>query len=183
MEEKTLLEKEYSYDAETLREGIKIYQKKYVYPMAYVRFGIFILLSLNFAYGIATGPMNGSAGFFAVMFFVVCLALAFREIYNPLKIRRSISDSFAAAGSGSVYKISVREKEVEFSTVSEIVCDDENEEAEDSDIPEECIFPRDGSISILENDKLFVAAFAKTVYYIVPKKDFSEDELEIIRKL
>ena len=189
MEEKYKLEKEYSISANTFREGYLAFQKKYIYVKSYIFMGIFTLLAADFIYAAVKDPKN----YFAYLLIVICLSLAFREWYNPRKIRRSLVDTVKELGE-PVYKIGVGESFVDISTVS--VPDgieegtgegetepDESSVSEESDLPEPTRIPADEKMNILEYDEFFLLIYGKAVFYIIPKENFEEKELEVIRNI
>ena len=63
---------------------------------------IFLLLAADFIYA----AIKDSEQYFAYLLIVVCLALAFREWYNPRKISRSLVDTVEEMRR-PVYKIGV----------------------------------------------------------------------------
>ena len=189
MEEKYKLEKEYSISANTFREGYLAFQKKYIYVKSYIFMGIFTLLAADFIYAAVKDPKN----YFAYLLIVICLSLAFREWYNPRKIRRSLVDTVKELGE-PIYKIGVGESFVDISTVS--VPDgieeetgegetesDESSVSEESDLPEPTRIPADEKMNILEYDEFFLLIYGKAVFYIIPKENFEEKELEVIRNI
>ncbi len=180
------LTKEYSLKSDILLEGCKAYQKKFVYPKSYVLMAVFLVLAANFVYGAVKTPDN----FLAYLLIVVCLAMAFREWYNPRRLRRSIIEGFAESQE-TVYRLEIGEKELRISTVyEESGCDDGLPEPEEEgggyeeyeeDAPEATVLPVDDRLAIIEKERLFLIIQEKSVYYIVPKSGFSEEELEIVR--
>lgn len=184
MEEKYILEKEYSISADAFREGYRAFQKKYVYPKSYVFMAIFLILAADLIYAAAKDPTN----YFAYILIVICIALAFREWYNPRKIRRTLVETVKDMGA-PVYRIGVGESFVDISTVSapEGFEDDdeaeENESYEGEDTPEPTRIPHDEKMKLLEYGDFFLLLYGKQVFYIIPKENFDETERGIIRKL
>ena len=189
MKENYKLEKEYSISANTFREGYLAFQKKYIYLKSYIFIGIFTVLAADFIYAAVKDPKN----YFAYLLIVICLSLAFREWYNPRKIRRSLVDTVKELGE-PVYKIGVGESFVDISTVS--VPDgieeetgegetepDESSVSEESNLPEPTRIPADEKMNILEYDEFFLLIYGKAVFYIIPKENFEEKELEVIRNI
>lgn len=177
-EEKIKLVREYSLDADLLRNGCIAYQKKYVYPKSYVMMCVFLILAANFVYGIVNGPIDTKSSALAYILIIICLAMTFREWYNPRKLRRSIVEGFLEMESKPVYRLTVTEKNIGISTVSEVITDDDAEEA-----PEASVYPIDDNLTIIEKDNFFLLMYAKSVYYIVPKNGFTDEELEIVRNI
>lgn len=180
------LTKEYSLKSDILLEGCKAYQKKFVYPRAYILILVFLALAANFVYGALKAPDN----YLAYLLIMFCLALAFREWYNPRRLRRSIIEGFAES-SETVYRLEIGENELRISTVYQ----DEGEETElsesgeddsgeyEEEAPEATVLPVDDRLAIIEKERLFLIIQGKSVYYIVPKSGFSEEELEIVRSM
>ena len=175
MEENYKLEKEYKISVDILREGYREYQKKYVYPKSYIFMGLFTLLAADFIYAAVREPDN----LMSYLLVVVCLGFAVREWYNPRKIRRSLVESYAEMGE-TVYKISAGEESAYISTVSEVI---DGESGEPEPPPEPTRIPFDENFSILEYDEFFLMIYGKTVFYIIPKENFDENEKDIIRCL
>lgn len=184
MEDKYILEKEYNISVDTFREAYRAYQKKYVYPRNYIFMALFLILAADFIYA----AFKDTSNYFVYILIVLCLALAFREWYNPRKIRRSLVETVQEMGN-LVYKIGVGESYVDISTVSapDGIEEDENEDndSEDSsdDIPEPTRIPIDDKVKLLEYSDFFLLLYGKQVFYIVPKKEFNEKECEVIRNI
>ena len=122
---------------------------------------------------------------------VVCLALAFREWYNPRKVRRTLVETVQEMGD-LVYKIGVGDSFVDISTVSapdSIEADDtaegdgSHEEDADDDVPEPTRIPKDSNMKLREYSDLFLLLYGKQVFYIIPKEKFDSSEQDIIRKI
>lgn len=188
MEENIKLIKEFRHTPEILRNGVKAYQKKYVYPAVAIKMHVFLLISAIFVCGIVMDFFkNDKLELLAYLLAVACLAFAFMTWFKPKKLRDSIVQSFIDEGNSPVYRLTVKEKEIEIAIASEIVQEKSSEESENDEysdeIPEPSIISIDNNLSVIEEDKLFIIAYGKTVYYIIPKADFSPEELEIIRSI
>ena len=183
MDEKYILEKEYSISADTFREAYRAYQKKYVYPKSYFFMAIFLILSADFIYA----AFKDTSNYFAYILIVLCLALAFREWYNPRKIRRTLVETVQDMGD-LVYRIGVGDSYVDISTVSapDGIEEEDGEKSEDTaeeEAPEPTRIPKDDKMKLLEYNEFFLLLYGKQVFYIIPKEKFSESERDIIRKL
>ncbi len=180
------LEKEYTVPFEIFREGYTEFQKKYVFPQANVTALAFIILAGVFVFAV----VQDNSQYFAYLLIMVCLAMAVRQWYNPRKLRNNLFDVFRTMEE-TVYKIGVGDGFVDISTVSEGNVEnsvdeeqaEDEEEPEEEPLPEKSRIPIDESFSLLEYDRFFLIFSGKTVFYIIPKKDFSENELEILRNL
>ncbi len=174
------LTKEYSLNSDILMEGCRAYQKKFVYPRSYILIVVFLALAANFVYGAVKAPDN----YLAYLLIMVCLALAFREWYNPRRLRRSIIEGFSES-SGTVYRLEIGEDKLRISTVYEENGDEPSDSGEEyeAEAPEATVLPVDDRLAIIEEERLFLIIQEKSVYYIVPKSGFSEEELEIVRSV
>ena len=192
MEENYKLEKEYKVPHETFREAYKAYQKKYVRPKSIIFTVLFLILAADFVYAAVKSPDNR----LVYLLIVVCIAMAFREWYNPHRIFMNISETMKSLGE-QTYRIGIADDHIDFSTViteteeeeiEEEVSGEEDEEDDETELPEEFDpTPERSTIQIneeynaLEYDRFFLLMEGKRMFYIVPKESFSEEELEIVR--
>lgn len=189
MEENIKLVKDFSHTPQIMRQGIRAYQKKFVYPKAIVKSVIFVLLSIATVF--ISGMLDEKIRLLGYLALVGFLALAYREIFNPLKQRDNIVMSMNGNGIIPLYRLTVKEKTVEISTICEKYADDEEAEEIDEELDEEyseeavkpTIIPIDDGFSVIEAADCFVLVCSDYAYYIVPKADFSPEELEIIRSI
>ncbi len=189
MEENIKLVKDFSHTPQIMRQGIRAYQKKFVYPKAIVKSVIFVLLSIATVF--ISGMLDEKIRLLGYLALVGFLALAYREIFNPLKQRDNIVMSMNGNGIIPLYRLTVKEKTVEISTICEKYADDEEAEEFDEELDEEyseealkpTIIPIDEGFSVIEAADCFVLVCSDYAYYIVPKADFSPEELAIIRSI
>lgn len=174
------LEKEYTIPFEIFRDGYTEFQKKFVFPQANLTALAFIILAGVFIMAI----VQDNSQYFAYILTTVCLAMAVRQWYNPRKLRRNLFETFQTMGE-TVYKISVGDGYADISTVSVQNVEnsgetDENYESEP--LPEKSRIPFDENFSLLEYDRFFLMFSGKSIFYIIPKENFSEDETETLKK-
>ena len=189
MEENIKLVKDFSHTPQIMRRGIRAYQKKFVYPKAIVKSVIFVLLSIAAVF--ISGMLDEKIRLLGYLALVGFLALAYREIFNPLKQRDNIVMSMNGNGIIPLYRLTVKDKTVEISTICEKYEDDEETEEIDEELDEEyseeslkpTIIPIDDGFSVIEAADCFVLVCSDYAYYIVPKADFSPEELEIIQNM
>ena len=181
MNENILLEKEYSIEPETFREGYEAYQKKFVLKREYIFMALFLLLAADMIYAAVKDPTTKLT--YVLMF--VCLAFAFRCWYNPRKIRRQMTDTFAEMGR-QVYKLRLFEKCAEISTISSapvVEAFTEDGESGSEELPQPTEIAFDENFSLEETGSAFLLISGKSVFYIVPKSEMTENELEIMRNI
>ena len=178
MEERYILEKEYSLTADVVREGYKAFQKKFILKKSYIFTALFLILAADFIHAAYKNPEN----YLCYLLIAICLAFAFREWYNPRRARRAIVESFA--GTGAVYRISVADNHADIATVSSpapVEAIDADGETVEEPLPEPTRIPFDSEYSLDETDTGFCLYYGKTVFYIVPKDILSGEETEIMR--
>lgn len=203
MEEKIIVDKEYSIPYELFCNAYNCHMKKNVYPKSYLFMGIFIVIAVVYIIAAFKDPSN----LFSYVLIFLCLGFAFREWYNPRKIRRNIVDTVKAMGE-PVYKLEMTENFIYISTLGE-----ENVENSDSaeelpeednsaempseefaqpevidtetydDAPERTAIEITSEVSADEYDEFFLLYVGKSVFYIIPKKDFTEYEIEAVREI
>ena len=182
MENEYKLTKDYKVSYDLFREAYRAYQKKYIYPKSYVYMTLFLVLAASFVAASFVEPTN-TLGYILI---VVCLAFAFREWYNPRKIRNSLVDTVKELGE-PLYKIGIGEDFIDIMTIvfpegkieGELADEDIPQEIEP--MPEKSRIETGAGYKLLEYDKFFLLLDRKTMFYILPKDDFSEDELAVVR--
>lgn len=189
MEEK-LLEKEYSIPYEIFGEAYTEFQKKYVNKRSYILMGIFIALGLVYVWSAIKDPSNT----LVYLLMVVCFAFAGINWYNPKRIRRTLMEGIKGL-EDEKYRFELFESHIEISTLIPEK-EDENDKENDinSELEEELFGDSPDEVSessklyfndrlkISEKDNFFMLYQLKELFYVVPKSDFSAEELEIFRK-
>jgi hypothetical protein len=178
MEKNCRLEKEYTIPFELYRDAYDEYLKKNIYPKS----RIFMLIFLVVAVVYIAAAIEDPSSTFAYILIFLCLAFAFREWYNPRKMRRSIIDTVRDMGEIR-YKLLIENDSVEFSTINSGDVENFPEEDDDSEnIPgEPTVIPVEQITSIQEYERFFLLYHGKEMFYIIPKDVFSQEELEIVR--
>lgn len=194
MEKNYKLEKEYTIPFEVFKKAYDAFQKKNVYPKSYIFMGLFLIIAIIYIFAAIESPKNT----LAYVLILISLGLAFREWYNPKKIRRNLLDAVQALGEEK-YRLCIDDEWIEISTITEDSVensDDEtknsdeesdNEEDQETDMPEDypesSRIPINSEITVQEYDQFFLLHIKKRMFYIIPKEGFTEYELEIIREL
>ncbi|MBQ8298063.1 MAG: YcxB family protein [Ruminococcus sp.] len=192
MEANYRIEKEYTIPYDIFKDAYTAFQKKNIYPRTYLFMGLFIVLAVIYIFAAVDDPSNKLS--YVLIF--VCLALAVREWYNPRKIRRTLLDTIRSEGlENEVYRLCVGDDFLEISTLphenvensepepQEESAEDDDSGYEEDEHPEKSVIPINSELSVQEHDEFFLIHIRKKMFYVVPKKDFSEPELEIIRGL
>lgn len=184
MEENYRLEKEYKLPYDIFREAYREFQKKNVYPKSYLYMAIFLVIAIIYIIAAIKDPSST----LAYVLILVCLALAFREWYNPRKARKNLIEAVKELGDVT-YKLAVGDSFIDISTVSIADVENLSEEPEEElsedelQLPEKTRIPLDSTFSVQEYNGFFIIYSGKSVFYIVPKEGFTEYELELMREL
>ena len=125
MEENYKLEKEYRVPHEIFKEAYRAYQKKFVRPKSIIFTVLFLILAADFVYAAVKSPDNR----LVYLLVMVCLAMAFREWYNPYRIYNNITETMKSLGEPT-YRIGIADDHIDFSTI-------EKEDEEPEDAPDE----------------------------------------------
>ncbi|MGN0622113.1 MAG: YcxB family protein [Porcipelethomonas sp.] len=184
MEEEILLEKRYQIPYETFGNAFRAFQKKFVYP----RNNIMALILIVFA---AVNVVNISMGNGTTLGYVlvcVCLALAAVNWYNPRKLRRNLMESIKGI-EGDVYSLKIYPDKLKIGTVLEPVEDEKKEAFEEAfegigepqeQIAESEIFLTK-DVKIVEKEEFFLVYIKRAMFYVVPKENFTEEEITVMQ--
>ncbi|MDD6060028.1 MAG: YcxB family protein [Ruminococcus sp.] len=187
MNENYRLVKDYSIPLDTFSDAYRSYQKKFIYPKNYIFMAIFGILAIDFIVAAVKEPSN----VLAYLLIMVCLAMMFREWFNPRKIRNNIIDTVKELGN-PVYRLGVADDYIEISTISDGGVDksasdasaDELDYNEQYDpLPEKTTFVINDQIKTLEYDRYFLLLNGRMSFYIIPKEGFTDSEMEVIRSI
>lgn len=186
MEEK-ILEKEYKIPFEFFEKSFTQWQKKFVYPKTYVISILFLILGVIYI----ISAVKDSSNIMSYVLSALCLGLSAINWYNPKKAKTSLLNAVKLM-EDETYKMTVFETFIEISTIiQENINPDESEDTVDEkeifgDEPPEVIESSklyfNNGLKVLEYDEYFIIYQVKELYYVVPKLNFTEDELEIFRK-
>ncbi len=189
------LDKEYKISFEIFKKAYDVFQKKNVYPKSYLFMGLFLVIGIIYIFAAIEDPSNKLAYILVFLSF----ALAFREWYNPKKIRRNFLDAVRELDE-DIYRITIDDEFVEISTLesgnvenspenNEKLSDDEGSDNSENDDdfedeqPEVSKIPINSELSVQEFDEFFLLYIKKRMFYVVPKEGFTEYELEVVREL
>lgn len=186
MEQKTeglLLEKQYRIPFELFREAFTAFQKQFVYPRSYLTMAILALICVLYGYFVVTGSDSGRPLYCMVI--MVCLTMIAFQWYTPKKVRRNLMEGIREIEDDE-YRLRIFPEYLEIGT---ILPPEEAEHAEADDLfddtPEENfsgtrIYYNKG-MHVTEYGNFFMLYQQKTMFYVIPKSAFTEEELEILR--
>lgn len=185
MEEEIIIKKKYSIPYEMFGEAFITFQKKFVYPRNTI---MAVLLLIAAAANIIYIAL-GKATTFGYVLVLVCLALAFVNWYNPKKLRRNLMESIRGI-ENDVYQLKIMPDKLIIGTVIEPEENEgkQKEEYEEvfGDNPEpeeiketEIFLTKD--VSVIEKEDFFMVYLKRAMFYVIPKKDFTEEEITVMQ--
>lgn len=185
MEDKNLLlEKQYQIPFDMFRNAFIAFQRKFVYPKSYVIMGILAAVIGVYAYFIVYGGENANRSLYC-MIILFCLVMMAFQWMNPRKIRMKLMEGVKEIENDQ-YRLSVYPEYLEIGTILPPE-DAESAESDDlfDDTPAENFsgtrIHYNKGMNVLEYPEFFMIYQQKTMFYVVPKSAFSEEELEILR--
>lgn len=178
-----LLEKQYRIPFELFREAFISFQKQFVYPKSYLTMAILALICVLYGYFVVTGSDSGRPLYCMVILF--CMIMIAFQWYTPRKVRRNLMEGIREIEDDE-YRLRIFPEYLEIGT---ILPPGETAHAEADelfdDTPEENfsgtrIYYNKG-MHVTEYGNFFMLYQQKTMFYVIPKKAFSDEELEILR--
>ncbi len=177
-QEGLLLEKSYQIPYALFKAAFTAFQKKFVYPKSYFLMALFSIAAGIYLYVISTGSARPEY-FFALF---ICLAVSFIQWYNPRKIRRNLLLAVREIEQDS-YRLRIYPEYLEIGTMLPPESPDQDDLFDDE--PEEDFSGTriyyNKHLHLTEQPDFFMLYLDKTMFYVIPKAVFSEEELEIMR--
>lgn len=178
--EKLFETKRYSVPYEMFGEAYTVFQKKYVYP----RNAVMCILLLLVAVGNIINIAMGNAGTMGYVLAFACIALAAVNWFNPKKIKRNLMESVKGI-ENDVYTLDIYSDKMIVGTVLEPVSEDKEPEEYEEVFGEvavnEEIVPTEvylnSSLLVTERRDFFIIYIKKSMFYIIPKNIFTDDEI------
>lgn len=189
----------YKSSAETVMEGYKTYQKKYVIKNTVLKM-LLVLLALASSVMMLISSDDGSM--MPVILIMICVCAGIYFINEPISSRKKLKSGLSAV-EGTEYEIEITDRTIKISTVEmpeeekaeetpaeteentvsngEEAVSDEEKAAEDQG-PPATIIHLDGAVEIIDKEDMFIICVSKKYIFIVPKSAFKEDELQTARE-
>ena len=180
-------------------EAFRFFQKKNVIPQNAVKSAVLLAIAGVYVHAVVKDPSN-TLGYLLI---VACVAVTLILWYNMFKLRRAVHNALKDV-ENDIYELTVCEDKLIISTKdapkpAEEIAEPEPEEQETPDgngfqqlFPEKeaeaekippTEIPLDGKIRLYEQESYFMVYIIRQNFYVIPKKDFSEDEITEMRKL
>lgn len=181
-----MLIKQYHIPYEMFREAFTAFQKKYVYPRTYLLTCIFLLVAGIYAYAMAYGTEQQRPMY--CMIIMVCIIMCGFQWYTPKKIRRNLMESIRGI-EGDLYEFRLYPEYMEIGTIlpeEELSAEEQEADALFDDAPQENFSGTriyySNALKITEYSEFFIVYMVKANFYVLPKKDFSEEEITLLRE-
>ena len=183
-ENKMLLEKQYKIPFDMFRDAFIAFQRKFVYPKSYAIMGVLAVVIGIYAYFIVYGGENVNRGLYCMIILFCLMMMAFQWI-NPRKIRMKLMEGVKEIEDDE-YRLRIFPEYLEIGTILPPE-DAKAAETDDlfDDVPEEDFsgtrIHYNKGLNVVEYPAFFMIYQQKSMFYVVPKSAFSEEELEILR--
>lgn len=164
--EEALAETTYTIHLDEYEKGFIAFQKKFAYPKNYVMTGIFLVIMVLYGEQLLRKPDDF---FFRLFLFILCGVMIAGMWINLRSVRKKLMKSISQL-KDDTYTASVFEKGIE------IITHVENGEEE---IPATCIKFSNEDFYILNREDMFILYLRKQMFYIIPKKNLSENEVKL----
>lgn len=182
----------YKSSVQTVMEGYKTYQKKYVIKNTVLKM-LLVLLALASSVMMLISSEDG--GMMPVFLIMICLCAGIYFINEPINSRKKLKSGLTAI-EGTEYEIEITDRTIKISTVDipeeempeETPAETEEnaasaeEKEEEYQGPPATIIHLDGAVEIIDKEDMFIICVSKKYIFIVPKSAFKEDELQTARE-
>lgn len=200
---KPILTRSYHIPLAMFDDAFRAFQKKYVFPQNILLTAV--LLAIAGVYVHAAVKDNTQT--LAYLLVVACVAIILVRWYRTFKLRRSVHEALKDVEQDT-YELSVydeglviRTKDAPKPATEEAPAEPEPEAPDTAEKPEngfQQLFPEEPAdsepvpptelpfgtgLKIMEFPEYFMAYVVKQNFYVIPKKDFSDDEIAKLKQL
>ena len=199
---KPILSRSYHIPLSMFDDAFRAFQKKYVYPQNLLL--TVVLLAVAGVY--VHAAMRDNTQTLAYLLIVACIAIILVRWYRTFKLRRSVHEALKDVEQDT-YELSVYDEGLVIRTkdapkpAAEEPAEAEPEPSAAETKPEngfQQLFPEEPAdrepvpptelpfgtgLKLLEFPDYFMAYVVKQNFYVIPKKDFSDDEIEKLRQV
>ena len=200
---KPILTRSYHIPLAMFDDAFRAFQKKYVFPQNILLTAV--LLAIAGVYVHAAVKDNTQT--LAYLLVVACIAVILVRWYRTFKLRRSVHEALKDVEQDtyelSVYEegLVIRTKDAPKPATEETPAEPEPEAPDTAEKPEngfQQLFPEEPAdsepvpptelpfgtgLKIMEFPEYFMAYVVKQNFYVIPKKDFSDDEIAKLKQL
>jgi hypothetical protein len=182
--EESLLKKEYNISLSMFENAFKDFQKNFVYKKNIIMTIIFLILIANYTYSIIKVPDNNISYFLAA----ICIFLLIGVWFTPYQTRKKLIKAIKEIEKDN-YVFELYENKLAIGTIFEIEDDLEKKEnfdtsflENDVNIDKTIINLKIDNVKIIEKKEYFIIYLIKNMFYVLPKENFSSDEINLIKE-
>ncbi len=180
-----LLEQQYRIPFALFQKAFIAFQKKYVYPKSYLLMAVFLLIAGVYGYFLVGAAESQRPMYCMVM--LLCLVLCALQWFNPRKIRRNLLEAVREIEDDQ-YFLRVFQDYLEIGTIlpeEAVSGETQQDDALFEDAPQENFTGQrihyNSEMKLTEYREFFMLYQTKSMFYVIPKDAFSEEETEILR--
>lgn len=178
----------YVSNAETILEGYKVFQFRYVLKNLILKL-VLVILALASSVIMLMSDRSDAMSVFCIM---LCICVGFYFINEPIKNRKNLKNGLEQL-EGIEYEAEITDQYIKISTVPDETNENtdekvnENETAEDesgeeNEIPATLIHLDSAIVDFIDEEKMFIVCVKKSYVFIIPKSAFTEDEVQKTRE-
>ena len=177
----------YVSSAETILEGYKTFQFRYVLKNLILKL-LLVILAFASSVMMLMSDKNDMMSVFCIML-SVCIGAYF--INEPIKNRKNLRKGLEQL-EGIEYEAEITDQYIKISTVpdenAEEITQEDSEEStdeknpEDNEIPATLIHLDSSIVDFIDQDNMFIVCVKKSYVFIIPKSAFTEDEVQKTRE-
>ena len=175
----------YVSSAETILEGYKTFQFRYVLKNLILKL-LLVILALASSVMMLMSSKNDMVSVFCIML-SVCIGAYF--INEPIKNRKNLRRGLEQL-EGIEYEAEITDQYIKISTVtdanaekiSEETSEKDEENSEDNEIPATLIHLDSSIVDFIDEENMFIICVKKSYVFIIPKSAFTEDEVQKTRE-
>lgn len=198
MNDKPILSKEYKIPKEMFSDAFRDFQKKYSYPKNIIMSAAFAFIAIAYIISLIRNPENS----ICMLIITVCIFLIAGIWINMLVIRKNLMNAVEGI-QNDIYIAELFENSITIS-MSDMpeLNNEDNKKDEQSDKSDEeddffeekesdCLnegpaktiidFSKE-NVTVLEKKYYFIIYLVKKTFYVLPKENFTSDEMVILRK-
>ncbi len=198
-----IAEGEYESSSEDILSGFKVFQKRYVYKGVALQMALVILGLLSQVVNVM-GAVQGEDLFFSYMLIIVCIILGVYILARPKGTYKRLEAAIKELD-GTVYRSEIYTNKIIISTIYDLYNKDDPENPDNAsedeaeggkkenegqsekdksgdDLPPATVIHLDnGSVEIVETDKLYVVYIKRVNVFVIPKSAFKAYEVTQIK--
>lgn len=178
----------YVSNAETILEGYKVFQFRYVLKNLILKL-VLVILALASSVIMLMSDRSDTMSVFCIM---LSICIGFYFINEPIKNRKNLKNGLEQL-EGIEYEAEITDQYIKISTVTDenaVSTDEtyqeteteEDESGEENEIPATLIHLDSNIVDFIDEEKMFIVCVKKSYVFIIPKSAFTEDEVQKTRE-